>query len=147
MLPTLLPASPVPLPSGLTARSLRRRTRCLRLTAEVLALCVTVGDVQALAKAQYRLLARHYHPDSMRRNTQRARAAHPHTRRGEGRPLTGMTFRLVTTAYAWIQALDPRLVLSALPPRAYVPLPCHEGELPSSFDRPLPEAPEGWHVF
>lgn len=67
---------------------LRRRAATLRISASAFDACETVGALQHVAKAQFRVLAKRYHPDHS-----------PMT------PHIGHTFRRVAAAYSYLMAL------------------------------------------
>src|ERR1051326_227785 len=77
-MPSHLPSRPPgePPPVVVTSTALYQHLAALQLPPETVQTCPTVGDLQALAKRQFRLLARRYHPDAWRGKWSKGDMAH-----------------------------------------------------------------------
>jgi hypothetical protein len=88
----------LPLYAG-SYHALQRRMHTLGMTDAQVDACRTIGDLQRLAKPQYRKLAKRYHPD------------HITAKHWGGHLLNGYTFRLIERAYHWLIALPDGLLV------------------------------------
>lgn len=122
----------------LSIKTLCRRAHTLQITTTDVLACATVAELQALAKARYRTLAKRYHPD--------AEQGRPPRLFGGQRPLTGRTFRQLTGAYEYLMELPSWQSIS---PDYWAPIPDYP--VPGALERrPLnltggwQEVPYGW---
>jgi len=118
-------------------KQLTQRCHTLRITTEELLACDCIAEVQAMAKQQYRILAKQYHPD-----TPRAQHAMPHGGRALTPRKNGYSFRRITSAYHWICALPGEQLIDL-----YYWTPIPEAVLPWAMERaPLALGP-GWQEW
>ena len=92
------PAQPRSSILQVSVKLLCRRAHTLQISTHDVLACSLVAELQQLAKRQYHVLARQYHPDTVRG----PQGMHP---RPSDTRTPGATFRKIQRAYAWIMGL------------------------------------------